>query len=292
VDVNATGRGQVSVIFGAEFTPAEIIPDAVYRGISVKRIIQRVNPLDNRPTGPALTTGVIGQRVVVTIQITIPDYSASIEIIDSFPGAIEPQDDLIYGKSSSGNMKRQFRGGMNMGGFNRNRFISFDYWSWYFGGAFSMKQFLKDKVIFYGQNLYAGTHTVTYNAVITTEGEFVFPPALARDVRQPELMGLSSAGVFTTKTISDNSVSISIECLPFNTQLVPARATVGNDKTYTEQPSATPTMSTVTIVVIVVVAVAVVAVVVAVVLSKKLKKKIAKTVLVAGIKEGALVKHY
>lgn len=41
-----------------------------------------------------------------------------------------------------------------------------------------------------------GTHSVTYQAIAATEGQFVLPPAQAKLALQPELMGLSAAGSF------------------------------------------------------------------------------------------------
>jgi len=151
-----------------------------------------------------------------------------------------------------------------------------------------VKQFLKDKVVFYGQNLYAGTHTVSYNAVVATEGEFVFPPAQARDIQQPEVMGLSDGGVFTTKKIFDMP-SVPPQCLPFdsfpNTQFFASAAV---EDTANEIPPPSTKSSLITLISIVgtiVVVVIVVGIALAIWQRKALKKKAAMTVLKLGMQQ-------
>jgi len=130
--------------------------------------------------GGPITQASIGQRVITTIEVTIPDFSFNIVIVDPFPAALEPLDDSIYNVPSSG------------------LFAVWDYWNFYLHSAFAQKEFLPDKVIFYGQNLFAGTHTVTYYSIVNTEGLFVLPPTLVYDAFQPEVMGLAAGGIFTT----------------------------------------------------------------------------------------------
>jgi len=194
--------GEASIVFGATFIPLEISREPIYRGIAVEKVIQLVDSIGNTVGGP-IEEVPIGKKVKVTIQITIPDYSSSIIIVDPFTGAIEPFDDLIYDQSSSSVVDSSpFR---------------LDYWSWYLWGGFSQKEFKKDKVIFYGKNLFAGSHSVSYLALVNTEGQFVNPPALAYDEHQPELMGLSAGGNFTTKTLPDllpELFAVS-DCLPW-----------------------------------------------------------------------------
>jgi len=226
----ATGTGEASVVFGASFIPASIFTEPVYRGIQVQKIIQRIDPLTSHATGGAIVGAAIGERVIITIQITIPDYSSSIIISDSFPGAIEPFDESIYGSSTSTD---SIFGGLY-------QYSRFNYWYFYFYRAFSVKEFRKDKVVFYGQQLFAGTHTVTYTALVNTEGEFVLPPAHAWDSLQPELMGLSAGGVFTTKAMPAVSFDpSSVECLPWVSREL-ARASLIIPKPGVEVDPATP----------------------------------------------------
>lgn len=117
--------------------------------------------------------------------MTIPDYAASLVIVDPVAGAFEALDENIYSTDAPSPSPRR------------------NYWSWYLLGAFHQKEFLPDRVIFYGTNIWAGTHSVSYVAIVNAEGEFVLPPALAYDGFQPELMGLSAGGRFTTRDMAD-----------------------------------------------------------------------------------------
>jgi hypothetical protein len=168
--------GEASVVFGAKFVPLNLPVQKIERGITVNRIIQKVEAASNNATGPNIVEAEIGDMVMTTIQITVPDYSPSMRIVDPFPGALEPLDDNIYDYLPS------------------NRFDPL----WWYWGAFPIKEFLQDKVVFHGQNIYPGTYTVSYYSIVNTQGSFVLSPALAFDEFQPELMGLSEAGNFST----------------------------------------------------------------------------------------------
>jgi len=177
INFTACCVGEASVVFGAKFVPLNISDQKIERGITVNRIIQLVDTATNTATGPQIVEAAIGNMVMTTIQITISDYSPSMRIVDPFPGALEPLDDNIYDLPDSN---------------------SWDpLWRWYWG-AFPIKEFLNDKVVFHGQNLYPGTYTVSYYSIVNTQGRFVLSPTLAYDEFQPELMGLSEAGTFNT----------------------------------------------------------------------------------------------
>jgi len=209
IGFSATGRGQASVVFGASFIPLEIFTEPINRGIQVKKIIQRLNLTSNLPSGPAINSAALGEKVVVTIEFTIADAASTIVISDPFPGALEPQDDLIYSGQTTSRSNPSSR---------------YDFWGWYLQSAFSMKEFRKDKVVFYGQRLFAGTHTVTYTALVSTLGQFVLPPTLVSDALQPEVMGLSAGGVFITKTMPSNVILPPAKCLPFKAVGTPPTA--------------------------------------------------------------------
>jgi len=194
ITFSATGSGEASIVFGTEFVPAEVSAEPIYRGMDVKKVIQKLDTATNKPTGPALTSAKAGDLVVVTIQVVLPDYSAAVDIVDPVIGAMDALDDNIYGTSSD-----------NFQYYAYPRF--YDYWSWYMWGAFSQKEFLVDRVVFHGQNIWAGTHSVSYNALVNTDGEFVLPPAKAFDTFQPELMGLSAGGKFVTKSLTQSDAA-------------------------------------------------------------------------------------
>jgi len=162
----------------------------------VSRILQLVDTKNNQPTGGPIFEASLGQLVLTTIEIIIRDYSNSLIIVDAFPGALDPLDDSIYNIASS------------------TSGLPYLWWFYYYG-AFSQKEFLQDKVVFTGFNLYPGTYTVTYYSLVSTSGLFVLPPTMAYDVFQPELMGTSAGGTFSTPAyLSLPIVDMGI-CLPW-----------------------------------------------------------------------------
>lgn len=52
----------------------------------------------------------------------------------------------------------------------------------------------KDLQQYLPSRLMAGTHTVSYEALVVTSGDFSLPPAKAFVIEQPEVMGLSAGG--------------------------------------------------------------------------------------------------
>jgi len=134
--------------------------------------------------------------VKVTIEVTLPDYSSRVDIVDPLPGCLEALDDSFFNVPQ------------NSGSWNFR-------WWWYYYYAFS-KEFKADKVVFHGSWLFAGSHTVSYVAVVSSEGKFLLPPAKAFDPTQPEVMGLSTGGVFTTAVLTSGAPADAKQtCLPW-----------------------------------------------------------------------------
>jgi len=179
IDYQACCVGEASFFFGATFVPKDIPSQPIDRGFSVSRIIQLVDPLTNQPIGGHITEASIGQLVLTTIQIVVRDYCSTLKVVDAFPGALNPLDDSIYDNPSNDN----------------NNVFSY-YWRWYSG--LNQREFMKDKVVFTGYSLSPSTYTVKYYSLVNTPGLFILPPAQAYDVFQPELMGSSEGGLFST----------------------------------------------------------------------------------------------
>ena len=62
-----------------------------------------------------------------------------------------------------------------------------------------------DAVRFYAPWAFAGTHTLSYDAIAATRGEFGLPPALAAAALEPETMGLSAGGGISVQDVSGGS---------------------------------------------------------------------------------------
>lgn len=144
------------------------------------------------------------------------------------PGGLEPQDPNVFtdadaaticdssddelpledADSSSGAGRKRFVGMPTMlpgpGGFAGGRDGA--------GGGFGgraiwpmcpLQTTAPDRVTFRFAYLRAGTHTMRFKAVAATSGTFVLPPVKASVQQQPEVMGLSPAGVLTVCPAAD-----------------------------------------------------------------------------------------
>jgi len=187
-------KGEASIVFGSTFVPSEIHNTSINRGISVQKIIQRVD-FGGKIMGGHISSAKLGDRLKITIEIIVTDSTTLLSVVDPLSGAYEPIDE---GVSSS-----------------QSPIPTYDPWFWRIWHVFSYREYKRDKVIIYGQNVWAGTHSVSYYASVTNEGLFVVPPTKAFDVRQPEVMGLSAGGVFMTSQLPKDSVPTNSTCLPW-----------------------------------------------------------------------------
>ena len=69
--------------------------------------------------------------------------------------------------------------------------------------GFPSQQVRKDEVQCFAPFFSAGTSSCVYTAEVVTSGSFTLPPAHAKAVTQPGIMGLSAAGSFTVAGRSD-----------------------------------------------------------------------------------------
>jgi len=176
VSFSAKGTGEASIVFGLNFVPLKLNSTPVYRGISIEKVIQKIDPTTLNPISGKLDKFQIGDRLKITIQITIPDDCYNIRIIDPLSSLYEALDENF----------------IKVGDNNNNQYNGYIWW--YYFNNFNHKEFHKDKVIFQSQYIFAGTHSVSYYAVVNTEGTFILPPAKVYDEKQPEVMGLSGGG--------------------------------------------------------------------------------------------------
>lgn len=159
------------------------------------------------------------------LQVTSPDDQADVVVEALMPGGLEPMDPNIFKDAdaaticSSGSDETPLTGGINSGGFGpRPRFLSLvampmpmvpmeEPGGGFGGGGGSfwrpiwpmcpLQTTAPDRVTFRFSYLRAGTHTMRFKAVAATSGTFVLPPVKASVQQQPEVMGLSPAGVVT-----------------------------------------------------------------------------------------------
>ena len=203
------------------FVPATLYSNPVYRGLYVQKVIQAIDVDSGLPTGPPLRAARLGQMVAVTLQLTTADDVRDVELEDWVPGGLEPVDphvdsSTLNANSNCGGMYSPMRGGgggYNGGGYNgggydgggggmvrpgggpmmgggpmggRRQLQMADFGAYYYWwSCTSFQRTTKtDRVSFYSQFVRAGTHSVTYQAMAATSGQFVLPPAKAALVLQ------------------------------------------------------------------------------------------------------------
>lgn len=130
------------------------------------------------PDGPPLVNIPLGLVVTVTLQITSPDELSNLLVEDLQPGGLEPLDPNAAGEAP----------------VLRSQSGMCPWWWW---RCTSFQRQTRSRVVsFYSSWVAAGTHTLEYEAIATTRGHFVLPPAKASLVMEPEVMGLSAGGAF------------------------------------------------------------------------------------------------
>lgn len=255
----ATGSGELSVAAEMHFIPSQIYASPVYRGLFVEKIIQAIDPRSGLPTGAPLQAVHLGQMVAVTIQVTTADDVQDLVLEDWTAGGLEPIDPHIdagalnagsncgglYHPAMSGGAAigggpmmggEPMMGGGPMGGYSPPPMPpsrgggSFDAGAyWYFFSCTSFeRQTRPDRVSYYSHFVRAGTHSMTYQAMAATSGQFVLPPTKASLAAQPEVMGLSAGGSFT---VSRTALTPAQQFLPVRGSQAPmdCPATCPND---------------------------------------------------------------
>jgi len=201
------GRGEASIVLGLSFIPLVPNQNPVNLGISVEKIIQIIDA-NTLNVGPAITSALIGEFLQVTIQITVYDDSDAIDIVDPLPGAFEALDTSIYTVPS------QSTGPVGTGPIGTGPIVMGTTGTFspiIIRNPFALVEFQQNQVIFHGQDVPAGSYEVSYTAIVTTLGLFWVPSTLASDVKQPEVLGLSSSFKFNT-TSSTSSFSSTLSC--------------------------------------------------------------------------------
>lgn len=187
LNVYARGaRGEASVVVAIDFVPCDrdrakgpqcrVSSEAVYRGIDVQKVIRRFDPSTGASVpGAGITSARSGEQVEVTVQISTPDDLTNVHVVDWLPAGLEA---LEFGSSPDTVSAAS---------------TWFGWWRW---STFQNTEVRKDRVQALAYQLPAGTHTLTYTALVVTPGQFSLPPAKAFVQAQPELLGLSAGGLF------------------------------------------------------------------------------------------------
>eukprot|EP00004_Rigifila_ramosa_P008651 TRINITY_DN1992_c0_g1_i6.p1 TRINITY_DN1992_c0_g1~~TRINITY_DN1992_c0_g1_i6.p1 ORF type:complete len:1265 (+),score=369.91 TRINITY_DN1992_c0_g1_i6:2775-6569(+) len=195
-----SGKGEISVCVSLTFVPLALThTHALSRGLSLHKTIAHARSKSKRPIG-----GVgLGEIVLVTLQVTSADTLSNVILIDFLPAGLEPLDENLETASTIVTTQNE-RPEMESFGMGVAQPPIFDnyransVWNW-MPATFGNKETKRDRVVFHAHTLAAGTHSVSFLALSVTAGVFALPPAHVYVAQQPEILGLSSAGVFEVR---------------------------------------------------------------------------------------------
>jgi hypothetical protein len=187
--------GEASVVVALDFVPCErdrskgpqcrVSTTPVYRGIDVQKVIRLFDASTGASVPSAgITSAQSGQQVEVTIQVSTPDDLTNVRVVDWLPAGLEALD------ADEPTQVASTRGSTAGGCGRRSR----------------SRRCAKIASRRLPTRLSAGTHTLTYTALVVTPGRFSLPPTKAYVEGQPELLGLSAGGVWGTADPAWNKV--------------------------------------------------------------------------------------
>eukprot|EP01126_Amoeba_proteus_P048022 TRINITY_DN5529_c0_g3_i1.p1 TRINITY_DN5529_c0_g3~~TRINITY_DN5529_c0_g3_i1.p1 ORF type:complete len:709 (+),score=140.99 TRINITY_DN5529_c0_g3_i1:125-2251(+) len=177
--------GEVLIVLGATFVPAEVSPTSIDRGISVEKIVQLVNPQTGMAGGPNIQVARRGDRVQVSIQLQLKDDLNQVEVVEPLSSCYEVIENTYCGAYFWGNPFR-----------TENR---------------------PDKMIFRSGFTPLGVYNLCYQAVITVEGNCLVPPVQAAVPTHPEINGISGSNYLltTTKKMNMKAIPTRSTCLAY-----------------------------------------------------------------------------
>lgn len=176
------GNGSAIIYLGIDFLLAETSFHAQFRGVLVQKVLQTPDPLiPGHCKGKGVTKAHSGEIICITIQVTSPDDLQDVTVIDYSPSGLEPD------VSSP-----------------RQLGVADDWW-WL---QPARREILRDAVVWHVPYLGAGVHTFSYTATANVPGAYVIPRTKAFVSDRPEIMGLSSGGLFTVEGQKDSSAAL------------------------------------------------------------------------------------
>lgn len=146
--------------------------EAARHGLAVERRIQRLDP-NGAPRGQRTQVGggtielEPGDLVQVTLRVQTPTDRHYVVVDDALPAGLEAVN-MAFETTARYDVDRQEH-------------------VWW--GSFNHQEMRDDRVLLFADYMNRGEHTYTYLARATTPGTFVYPPARAEMMYQPETNG-------------------------------------------------------------------------------------------------------
>ncbi|KAF5837388.1 hypothetical protein DUNSADRAFT_4436 [Dunaliella salina] len=183
LSIQAEGQGEATVAASLRFVPAALLRHPTYRGLWVECAVRAVDPATGDPAGPALEGVPVGATLAFTLQVTTPDDLGPVTVDVLMPAGLEPVDPNL----SAGRARVCAMGDLGDAAWMTAR-------SWW--PVCPTQETKPDAVQFHYQSMMAGTHTLEFMAVASTEGIFVLPSVKAFADNQAEVMGMTASQTF------------------------------------------------------------------------------------------------
>jgi uncharacterized protein YfaS (alpha-2-macroglobulin family) len=179
--------GQGNMYYTAHLTTFQDVPsvEPASRGI----IINREYHLASDPDGPTVTTGHVGEEVIVTLTIIAPRNLHYVVVEDPIPAGSEAVNPNLLTTSIIGERPNLSRTDPLSRG-----------WGWWW---FSRTEFRDEKVVMYSTYLPRGTYTYTYRLRLGLAGDYNVIPTTGQEFYFPEVYGRSAGMLFTIEAAED-----------------------------------------------------------------------------------------
>ena len=171
---DSSGRLYSSVLIEAR--PPETQLPRQDRGFGIQRRYERLDE-DNQPQEAKSLR--VGDRVLVTLNLSVRESARYVALDDALPSILEPVDpEFATRQTRSGNLRDEG-----------------SYW------LSDFREFRKDRCLYFVDSLWPGNYTLRYVARVRAAGTVTAPPAKIEEMYHPERCGLSG-----TQTISSQAL--------------------------------------------------------------------------------------
>ena len=174
------GKGRMYYRVGMEYAPKSLYLDAADYGFAVERTYKPVGDEDSvRQQDDGTWVIEPGATVKVKVTMVAPTRRYHVALTDPLPAGMESLSPALATTGSIADEQRSRRTGGR-------------YW-WWHSPWYEHQNMRDERVEAFASTVWGGVHEYTYYARATIPGEFVVPPAKAKEMYHPETFGRSSS---------------------------------------------------------------------------------------------------
>jgi alpha-2-macroglobulin len=147
-------------------------------GMGLQRRYERLND-DNKPE--SFDHLRVGDRVLVTLNVTVPESAQYVAVDDPLPGVFEALNSEFKTQQVAGKVQRSVTHELG-------------YWN-------SYREIRADRVLFFGDNVPAGKYVIQYVARVRAAGRVTAPSARVEEMYDPDRFGLTEAQALVSEAL-------------------------------------------------------------------------------------------